>query len=84
MSRAIGETAPLIMIGALTYVAFVPEGPLDSFTALPIQIFNWASRPQKEFHALAAAGIVVLLVVLLAMNAAAILIRQRSQRKSQW
>lgn len=84
MSRAIGETAPLIMIGALTYVAFVPEGPLDAFTALPIQIFNWASRPQKEFHALAAAGIVVLLVVLLAMNAAAILIRQRSQRKSQW
>jgi phosphate transport system permease protein len=84
MSRAIGETAPLIMIGALTYVAFVPDGPLDAFTALPIQIFNWASRPQKEFHALAAAGIVVLLVVLLAMNAAAILIRQRSQRKSQW
>lgn len=84
MSRAIGETAPLIMIGALTYVAFVPEGPLDAFTALPIQIFNWASRPQKEFHALAAAGIVVLLIVLLAMNAAAIMIRQRSQRKSQW
>jgi phosphate transport system permease protein len=82
MSRAIGETAPLIMIGALTYVAFVPEGPSDPFTALPIQIFNWVSRPQKEFHFLAAAGIVVLLIVLLAMNAAAIAIRQRSQRKS--
>jgi phosphate transport system permease protein len=80
MSRAIGETAPLIMIGALTYVAFVPEGPLDPFTALPIQIFNWASRPQQDFHQLAAAGIIVLLVVLLAMNAAAIIIRQRSQR----
>jgi phosphate transport system permease protein len=84
MSRAIGETAPLIMIGALTYVAFVPESPLDSFTSLPIQVFNWASRPQQEFHHLAAAGIIVLLVVLLAMNAAAIALRQRSQRKSQW
>ena len=61
LSRAIGETAPLIMIGALTYVAFVPEGPMDEFTALPIQIFNWASRLQKEFHELAAAGILVLL-----------------------
>jgi phosphate transport system permease protein len=84
MSRAIGESAPLIMIGALTYVAFVPESPFDPFTSLPIQVFNWASRPQKEFHYLAAAGIIVLLVVLLAMNAAAIAIRQRSQRKSQW
>lgn len=84
MSRAIGETAPLVMIGALTYVAFVPEGPLDAFTALPIQIFNWASRPQQEFHQLAAGGIIVLLVVLLAMNAAAIFIRQKSQRKARW
>jgi phosphate transport system permease protein len=84
MSRAIGETAPLVMIGALTYVAFVPEGPLDAFTALPIQIFNWASRPQEEFHQLAAAGIVVLLCVLLAMNAGAIAIRHRAQRKAQW
>jgi phosphate transport system permease protein len=84
ISRAIGETAPLIMIGALTYVAFVPEGPLDAFTALPIQIFNWASRPQQDFHALAAAGIIVLLVVLLLMNATAITIRQRSQRKRRW
>lgn len=80
LSRAIGETAPLITIGALTYVAFVPEGPLDAFTALPIQIFNWASRPQKEFHQLAAAGIIVLLAVLLLMNAAAVLIRHRAER----
>ncbi len=84
ISRAIGETAPLIMIGALTYVAFVPEGPLDAFTALPIQIFNWASRPQQDFHALAAAGIIVLLVVLLLMNATAIAIRHRSQRNRRW
>ena len=80
LSRAIGETAPLIMIGALTYVAFVPEGPMDAFTALPIQIFNWAARPQQEFHQLAAAGIVVLLGVLLLMNATAVYIRYRSQR----
>ena len=84
LSRAMGETAPLIMIGALTYVAFVPEGPMDSFTTLPIQIFNWASRPQTEFHDVAAAGILVLLVVLLTMNAAAIWIRHRSQRKLRW
>ncbi len=80
LSRAIGETAPLIMIGALTYVAFVPNGPMDQFTALPIQIFNWVSRPQEEFHELAAAGIIVLLVVLLVMNGIAVFIRQRSQR----
>ncbi len=80
LSRAIGETAPLIMIGALTYVAFVPAGPMDAFTALPIQIFNWVSRPQQEFHQLAAAGIVVLLTVLLMMNAVAVIIRHRSQR----
>ncbi len=79
LSRAIGETAPLIMIGALTYVAFVPTGPMDAFTALPIQIFNWVSRPQQEFHELAAAGIVVLLAVLLLMNGIAVVIRQRSQ-----
>ncbi len=80
ISRAIGETAPLVMMGALTFVAFVPTGPLDEFSALPIQIFNWASRPQREFHELAAAGIIVLLVVLLLMNTAAIVIRNRSQK----
>ena len=80
LSRAVGETAPLVMIGALTYVAFIPEGPMDGFTALPIQIFNWASRPQKDFHQLAAAGIVVLLAVLLLMNALAVFIRHGAER----
>jgi phosphate transport system permease protein len=81
LSRAIGETAPLIMIGALTFIAFVPEGVLDPFTALPIQIFNWVSRPQAGFHANAAAGILVLLVVLLLMNSTAIVLRNRFQRR---
>jgi phosphate transport system permease protein len=81
LSRAIGETAPLIMIGALTFVAFLPEGVMDSFTALPIQIYNWVSRPQTEFHELAAAGIVTLLLVLLLMNATAIAIRSKTERR---
>jgi phosphate transport system permease protein len=81
LSRAIGETAPLIMIGALTFVAFLPQGPLDAFTALPIQIYNWVSRPQPEFHELAAAGIIVLLAVLLLLNATAIWIRNRTERR---
>ncbi len=81
MSRVIGETAPLIMIGALTYVAFVPEGPMDEFTTMPIQIFNWISRPQQDFHELAAAGILVLLAVLLVMNALAVYIRYRGSKK---
>jgi phosphate transport system permease protein len=83
LSRAIGETAPLIMIGALSYVAFVPESPMDSFTSLPIQIFNWASRPQQEFHGLASAGIIVLMTVLLTMNSFAIYLRHRSERKNK-
>jgi phosphate transport system permease protein len=83
LSRAVGETAPLIMIGALTYVAFVPEGPMDPFTVLPIQIFNWASRPQDEFHQVAAAGIIVLLVVLLMMNGVAIWIRHWAERRQR-
>jgi phosphate transport system permease protein len=81
LSRAIGEAAPLITIGALTYVAFLPEGLLSPFTALPIQIFNWVSRPQKGFHVNAAAGILVLLIVLLLMNALAVYLRQRYQKK---
>jgi phosphate transport system permease protein len=81
LSRAIGETAPLIMIGALTFIAFVPEGPRDAFTALPIQIFNWASRPQDEFRHLAAAGIIVLLVLLLSMNGLAIWLRNKYQKE---
>jgi len=80
LSRAIGETAPLIMIGALTYIAFVPEGPMDEFTALPIQIYNWTSRPQEAFHELASAGIIVLLLVLLIMNTTAVWIRYRGSK----
>ena len=80
LSRAIGETAPLIMIGALTYIAFVPEGPMDEFTALPIQIYNWTSRPQEAFHELASASITVLLLVLLIMNATAVWIRYRGSK----
>jgi phosphate transport system permease protein len=81
LSRAIGETAPLISIGALTFVAFAPDGIWSPFTVLPIQIFNWVSRPQVEFRANAAAGILVLLVLLLTMNAAAIWLRDRYQKK---
>ena len=82
LSRAIGETAPLIMIGALTFIAFTPEGIMDPFTVLPIQIFNWVSRPQEEFRQLAAGAIVVLLVLLLAMNATAIILRNRFQTRT--
>ncbi|MDP8956415.1 MAG: phosphate ABC transporter permease PstA [Actinomycetota bacterium] len=81
LSRAIGETAPLITLGALTYVNFVPAGPLDRFTAMPIQIFNWVSRPQAEYQNVAAAGIILLLAVLLTMNAVAIIVRNRYERK---
>jgi phosphate transport system permease protein len=84
LSRAIGETAPLITIGALTFVAFAPDGPFSPFTVLPIQIFNWVSRPQAGFHAIAASAIIVLLVVLLTMNALAIVLRDRFRRKVQW
>ncbi len=81
LSRAIGETAPLIMIGALSFVAFVPTSVMDSFTVLPIQIYNWTARPQREFHSLAASGIIVLLVILLTMNALAILMRGYYHKK---
>ena len=79
LSRGIGETAPLIMIGALLFVPFTPSGPLDRFTVLPIQIFNWSSRPQEAFHQNAAAAIIVLLIVLLTMNSIAIILRNRFQ-----
>lgn len=80
LSRAMGETAPLIMIGALSYVAFTPETPMDPFTALPVQIFNWAARPQEDFHGIAAAGILVLLALLLTLNTSAVIIREKLQR----
>lgn len=81
VSRAIGETAPLIAMGALTFVPFTPDSPLSRFTVLPIQIFNWTSRPQEGFRETAAAGIIVLLVILLVMNAGAVILRNRFQNK---
>ena len=81
LSRAIGETAPLITIGAVTFVTFAPDSIWSPFTVLPIQIFNWVSRPQVDFHANAAAGIVVLVLLLLSMNAVAIWLRDRYQKK---
>ena len=81
VSRAIGETAPLIAMGALTFVPFTPDSPLSRFTVLPIQIFNWTSRPQAGFQEAAAAGIIVLLVILLVMNAGAVILRNRFQNK---
>ena len=81
VSRAIGETAPLIAMGGLTFVPFVPDGPQSPFTVMPIQIFNWISRPQPAFHEAAAAGIIVLLVVLLLMNALAVFLRNKFQNK---
>ena len=81
LSRAIGETAPLIMIGALTFIAFVPDGPTDQFTVLSIQVYNWVSRPQDDFRGLAAAAIIVLLVLLLSMNALAIWLRNRYRKE---
>lgn len=81
LSRAIGETAPLITIGALTYVPFVPDSLWSPFTVLPIQTFNWVSRPQADFAENAAAAIIVLLGLLLSMNATAIWLRDRSQKQ---
>lgn len=97
MSRAIGETAPLITIGALTYVAFLPPAPVQSsppfvnvdwlssrFTALPIQMYNWVSRPQEEFHKIAATTGLVLIAFTLSMNAAAMWIRYQMRKKIKW
>ncbi|HET6243789.1 MAG: phosphate ABC transporter permease PstA [Bacteroidetes bacterium] len=84
LSRAVGETAPLIVIGALTYVAFVPSGPLDEFSVLPIQVFNWISRPQHGFVINAAAGIIVLLAITFIMNGIAVYFRNKWQKKIKW
>lgn len=81
LARAIGETAPLITIGALSFVAFVPRGPLDPFTVLPIQIYNWASRPLKEFQGIAAAAIIVLLFLFLLLNAIAVVLRYKARKR---
>lgn len=77
LSRAIGETAPLIVVGIPVIIQFLPEGVMDTFTALPMQIYDWSSRPQAEFQTVAAAGIIVLMVVLLFMNSIAVFIRNK-------
>lgn len=97
LSRAVGETAPLITVGALSFIAFLPHSPLmsefpfisiqwlfDPFTVMPIQMFNWVSRPQEEFHINAAAAGVILLLMTLAMNALAITVRARFRRRIHW
>ena len=81
VSRALGETAPLVLVGAVAYVAFAPDGVDAEYTALPMQIYRWTSMPQREFLANAAAGIVVLMLTLLALNAVAIVLRNRAQRR---
>jgi phosphate transport system permease protein len=81
LSRAVGETAPLIIIGSAAFIAFTPTSVFDPFTALPLQIFDWVRRPQEEFSALAAGGILVLLAILLTLNAGAIVIRNRFQQR---
>jgi len=82
-SRAIGETAPLIVVGALAYVPFIPDGPMDQYTSLPIQIFNWTSRPQQGFVMNAAAGIIVLLLFTFILNEIAIYLRNKWYKKTR-
>jgi phosphate transport system permease protein len=84
ISRALGESAPLITIGALTFIAFLPESIFDPFTVLPIQIFNWISRPQREFASNAAAGIIVLLILVFSLNFIAIYLRAKYERLRIW
>lgn len=84
ISRAIGETAPLIVIGALVYVPFVPSNPMDEFTVLPIQIFNWVTRPQAGFVTNAAAAIVILLLFTFAMNLIAVVLRNKYNKRTKY
>ena len=84
ISRAMGETAPLLVVGAAAYVTFNPTGLTSKYTALPMQIYEWARRPQQEFQELAAAAIIVLLVLLLILNATAIYLRQRFAKNVKW
>lgn len=84
MSRAVGETAPLILVGALVYVPFLPSSIFDGFTVLPLQIFNWVSRPQPEFISNAATAIIVLLAITMAINLVALLLRYRWEKKIHW
>jgi phosphate transport system permease protein len=84
LSRAVGETAPLIVIGALAYVPFVPKSPMDEFTVMPIQIFNWVSRPQQAFLVNGAAAIIILLLITFVMNGIAVYLRNKWQKKVSW
>ena len=84
LSRAVGETAPLIVIGALAYVPFVADNPMDEFTVLPIQIFNWVSRPQQAFLVNGAAAIIILLAITFIMNGIAVYLRNKWQKKISW
>jgi phosphate transport system permease protein len=84
VSRAMGETAPLLVVGAAAYVTFDPSGVMSKYTVLPVQIYQWAQRPQQDFRDLAAAAIIVLLVLLLILNAAAIFLRQRFSKSMKW
>jgi phosphate transport system permease protein len=84
ISRAVGETAPLIVIGALAYVPFAPSSPMDEFTVMPIQIFNWVSRPQHGFTTNAAAAIIILLIITFFMNGMAVYLRNRWEKKINW
>lgn len=84
ISRAIGETAPLIVIGALAYVPFAPQSPMDEFSVLPIQIFNWVSRPQQGFIINAAAAIIILIIITIIMNGIAVYFRNKWQKKMKW
>ena len=84
LSRAIGETAPLIVVGALAYVPFAPSSPMYEFTVMPMQIFNWISRPQHEFTINAAAAIIILLLITFVMNGIAVYIRNKWQKKISW
>jgi len=84
LARAIGETAPLIVVGALAYVPFIPTSPTDEFTVMPIQIFNWISRPQKGFAINAAAAIIILLLITFVMNGVALYFRNKWQKKVKW
>ncbi len=84
IARALGEAAPLLAIGAVAYVPFAPSRLSDEFTALPIQIFNWSARPQEDFHSVAAAGIIVLLGVLICLNAIAVFVRYRASKRIRW
>lgn len=84
IARALGEAAPILVVGAVAFVPFVPQSVNDPFSALPMQIFTWAAKPQEEFHGLASAAIVVLLAVLILMNTGAVIVRARYGRRIKW